>query len=98
MSPLTEPRRKLRAGIIVVFRAEDTLDELWRTRLEVLPEVDDEVGLVVDGEVATWYKVEKKVWEFLHNVAIVDEGDEGQEQPIVADYAYAGVCVLVSEV
>ena len=89
----TAPQRKRRAGIAVHFVTEDEREELWRARMEVLPNKNDRVGLASEGEISTWYKVENQVrWEFEYD-SIEYEGEER-----VAPYANFSVVIPVSEV
>jgi len=89
----TTPHRKRRAGIAVHFVDEDSREELWRSRMEVLPAENDEVGLASEGGISTWYKVESpKKWEFVYD-SIEYEGDEH-----IAPYANFSVVIPVSEV
>ena len=93
MALLTDPHRKHRAGIAVTFRLQDDLEtELWKARMESIPREDERVGLIVDGEIPTMYKVESVKWEFLYDSLDI----QGQTQS--ANYAYTGVAIIVSEV
>jgi hypothetical protein len=92
---LGEIGREGRAGVIVFFRLEGTLEFLWKAPMESPPSVNELVGLLVNSEVETWYKVEEIRIEFQY-----DEGEgSGGEFPIdpwIAEYARNARTVIVS--
>jgi len=89
----TTPERKRRAGIAVHFVTEDEREELWRARMEVLPDKNDHVGLASEGEISTWYKVKNPVkWEFEYDSL------DYQGETLLAPYANFSVVIPVSEV
>ena len=63
---LGQPERALRAGVLVCFVMETTMELLWKARMSVLPREDDILTRIAN-EVETPYKVEKVQWEFLHH-------------------------------
>ncbi len=65
---LGQPERAMRAGVLVCFRLEGTLDLLWKARMSLLPRENDICVRVAD-EVETSYKVEEIRFEFLHSNA-----------------------------
>lgn len=92
---LGEISRVGRLGAMVCFRLEGSMELLWKAPLEFLPQPNWHVGLLVDGEVETWYKVEQVKCEFQ-----VEIGEVGGDppQPWEAEYAAVGPCIIVSEV
>ena len=84
-------------GPYIIFRHEDTGNELWRASMPYVPQPDSFIGHLEGGaDVTTWYKVEKVKYEFEH--AYGDSMSGGVPVPYIADSEYFGVCVLVSEV
>ena len=77
---LGQPERAMRAGVLVCFRLEVTMELLWKARMSILPREDDIVTTIAN-EVETSYKVEQVKFEFLHsNVAEPTGYDEGVPQ------------------
>ena len=95
-----QPRRALRAGVLVCFRDEDTNDLLWKARLNVLPPINATCVTIKNG-VETEYKVEAIQFEFLHRdiaeiIGYVDGVPQyGSFVPSVM--TYTGPVVIVSE-
>ncbi len=92
---LGEFKRDGRSGNIVTFRLEGTMEFLWKGPMLSIPSEDFEVGLLVNSEVETWYKVEKVRCEFAYEVYQVG-GGEDPEVPVVSDYARNAYTVIVS--
>lgn len=65
---LGQPERAMRAGVLVCFRLEITMELLWKARMSLLPREDDILTTIAD-EVETSYKVEQVKFEFLHRNA-----------------------------
>ena len=95
---LTDNSRIATQGVVVSFRLEDDDTLLWQAPMTVLPTKDDEVGELVDGEVAVWYKVEKVKFE-VANVMLtpLPTLEDPVPTPYPAKYAKVGVCVVVTE-
>ncbi|KKL04528.1 hypothetical protein LCGC14_2615170 [marine sediment metagenome] len=94
---LGEIGREGRAGIIVSFLLEGTLELLWKSSMQHPPRVDELVGLLGDGEVETWYKVEEVRYEFRYETSLAG-GGEIPEVPMVSEYARNAPIVVVSVV
>jgi hypothetical protein len=96
-----QPERAMRAGVLVCFRMETTMELLWKARMSLLPREDDIVTRIV-GDVETVYKVEEVRFEFFHrNVAEVVGYVDGVAQYgeyVPATIASTGPVVIVSAV
>ncbi len=98
---LGQPERAQRAGVMVCFYLETTMELLWKARMSILPRENDNCVRIVD-EVETTYKVEKVKFEFLHhNAAEIIGYVEGVPQYgefVPSLSAFIGPVIIVSEV
>ena len=82
---------------IVTFRLETTEDLLWKAVMPSVPRVDELVGRVESGSVATWYKVEEVKHELRYEL-LTPGGGEVPETEMDAPYAQTASTCMVSAV
>ncbi len=97
-----EPGRALRAGVVVLFRLEDTMELLWKSRLTILPPVGESCFRIMDS-VETEYKVERVPFDFIHENDAEVIGHDSQGVPQYGEFipsvvAIAAPFVVVSVV
>ena len=76
----------------VIFRLQSTEAFLWKVKMKI-PRVDELVGALENGAVATWYKVE----QVRHEIEYQTVSDPGGRE-IEVPHADAAIVVFVSEV
>ena len=84
-----------RSGDVVSFCLEGTLELLCKAPMLAPPPVDSLVGVLVDGDVETWYKVEEIRYEFLYETSMAGGGEE-PEVPVTSEYARNAPTAIVS--
>lgn len=95
---LGEVGRKGRDGQIIVFRLQSDESFLWKVASNRVPDEDELVGRLTNGNVTTWYKVEaikNEIW--YASGKVVDENGVPIEE-WASEYGVLCPCVLVSEV
>ena len=96
-----QPGRALRAGVMVCFRLEGSMELVSKSRLTMMPQPNHSVFVIVDGAEVE-YKVESVRWDLLHaNVAEPTGyvlGVPQFDEYVRADIADAGPVVVVSAV